>query len=264
MFNPGIGVRFDSARFAIEYDAGVFGPATEVRTLDSIRTSLSDPTAAGPDKLYAIAMDVGRTEDRELLISSMLLLGVVAYNAGAIGAEPVRSQGHVHVVSRHSGWSPPEVFEIWAGRAIVFMQESAGDDAGRCYAVTAAPGELIIVPPGWPHMVVNADVGRPMVFGAICDRGYEGFDYRAVRAHRGLAFYPVVESKKITWRRNESYASARLIEKSPETYAELLGPPVDTSHGPTPMYRRVVSDPKRFAFVPYPGGAAECWRSFVP
>ena len=30
----------------------------------------------------------------------------------------------------HSGWSPPEVFEIWTGPAIVYAQERAADNPG--------------------------------------------------------------------------------------------------------------------------------------
>jgi glucose-6-phosphate isomerase len=69
-------------------------------------------------------MDVGKDEHREQLKARMLLFGLVTFAAGRLGNEPVRSQGHVHRVSIHSGWSPPEVYEIWSGRAIILMQET--------------------------------------------------------------------------------------------------------------------------------------------
>ena len=47
-----------------EYGAGVFGPPPELRSLDAIRRSLRDPWCAGPDPVYAIAMDVGLHEHR--------------------------------------------------------------------------------------------------------------------------------------------------------------------------------------------------------
>lgn len=262
MFNPGIGVHFDPQQFAITYDDGVFGPTTEVRTLDSIRNSLLDQNATGPEQLYAIAMDVGRTADRPVLQDAMLLLGVVAYSAGTIGREPVRSQGHIHAVSSHSGWSPPEVFEIWRGTAIIYMQERADDDPGRCFAVTAREGEVVIVPPGWAHMVVNGSVDEPMVFGAICDRGYEGFEYDAVRAHQGLAYYPFVNAGSIQWHRNLAYAARRLTEKSPAEYSRFF--PEGWSAQGTTLYQRAVSDPVSLRFVPYPGVVADLWDDFVP
>jgi glucose-6-phosphate isomerase len=262
MFDPGIGIGFDSGTFAITYEDDVFGPPNEIRTLDSIRASLVDQDAKGPEKLYAIAMDVGRLQDQKTLTDAMLLLGVVAYNAGTIGREPVRSQGHIHAISSHSGWSPPEVFEIWQGTAIIYMQERAEDDPGRCFAVTAGEGDLVVVPPGWAHMVVNGSINEPMVFGAICDRGYEGFEYEAVRAHRGLAYYPIVESGEIRWSRNLAYTAGQLTEKRPGNYRGLL--PDGRSNSHTTLYQRAVSDPATLRFVPYPGEADDAWNDFVP
>jgi len=83
-----------------------------------------------PDVVYAFAMDVGRTEHRRMLERRNLLFGVVTYAAGRLGDEPVRSQGHVHAVSPRSGWLFPEMFEIWSGRAVVYMQERAAKDPG--------------------------------------------------------------------------------------------------------------------------------------
>ncbi|HYN04677.1 MAG TPA: glucose-6-phosphate isomerase family protein, partial [Vicinamibacteria bacterium] len=97
------------------YGPGIFGPSPEARSLDAIRPSLRDPAREGPDPVYAIVMDVGREEHRAELQRRHLLFGVVTYAAGRLGEEPVRSQGHVHKVASRSGWSPPELYEIWAG-----------------------------------------------------------------------------------------------------------------------------------------------------
>ena len=109
-----------------EYGPGVFGPAPEMRSLDAIRKSLRDPGCSGPDPVYAIVMDVGREEHRAELLRRHLLFGVVTYAKGRLGTEPVRSQGHVHRKAAHSGWSPPELYEIWSGRAIVYHAGARG------------------------------------------------------------------------------------------------------------------------------------------
>ena len=72
-------------------------------------------------------MDVGKEEHRVLLNKLHLLFGVVTYSAGKLGQEPVRSQGHIHKISPYSGWSTPEIYEIWSGEAIIYMQEYAED-----------------------------------------------------------------------------------------------------------------------------------------
>ncbi len=107
-------------------------------------------------------MDVGKGKDAEELQRRMLLFGVVTYAAGRLGKEPVRSQGHVQKVSAHSGWPPPELYEIWSGRAIIYMQERI--KSGRCFAIEAGPGETVLVPPGWAHATISANPEEPMTF----------------------------------------------------------------------------------------------------
>ena len=138
----------------------------EVRRLEDIRHSLEDKNCDGPEELYAIVMDIGNEEDRISMKNRNLLFGAVTYAAGVIGQEPVRSQGHIHAISRSCGASTPEVYEIWEGRAVIYIQQSAEDNPGRCYAVYAEAGDVVIVPPGWVHATVNPDVKHNMTFGA--------------------------------------------------------------------------------------------------
>lgn len=143
------------------------------------------------------------------------MFGVVTYAAGRLGKEPVRSQGHVHRISSHSGWSPPELYEIWRGWAVILMQEYAADDPGRVYAVEAGPGEKVLAPPGWAHATMSADSRRPLTFCALCDREF-GFDYEQLRRRRGLAWYPLLtEDKDLAWEANAVYRCSALERKAP-------------------------------------------------
>jgi len=257
-FNPGISLRLAERELAFEYGPNVFGPVPEVRRLDAIRPSLRDPDCDGPDPVYGIAMDIGREEDRPLLQERMLLFGAVVYAAGALGEEPVRSQGHIHAVAPHNGWSPPEVFEIWTGRAIVYAQERVEDDPGRCIAVSAQTGDKVVVPPGWAHCVINADPGSRMAFGAWCDRQY-GFDYKEVRAHHGLAWFPTLNgSGEIAWERNPRYTDSTLEQRRPRAYPEL-GLDAESS-----LYGQFIDNPDSVMFVAAPQRAADCWPAFIP
>ena len=74
-------------------------------------------------------MDVGKEEHRALLNKLHLLFGVVTYSAGKLGQEPVRSQGHIHKISPYSGWSTPEIYEIWSGEAIIYNAGVCGGSA---------------------------------------------------------------------------------------------------------------------------------------
>lgn len=220
-FNPGFEIEPLVKPMGFKYGKDVFGPEVENRTIDSIRKSLKNPDCNGPEVVYSIAMDVGKNEHRALLDKLHLLYGVVTYAAGKLGDEPIRSQGHIHRVSPYSGMSTPEVYEIWQGKAIIYMQESAKDNPGRCFAVEAGSSEVVIVPPGWAHATISADPAQPLTFGAWCDRAY-GFEYEDVRAHKGLSWFPIIEQDGgLNWHRNNNYNESELIIKRPENYSNL-------------------------------------------
>lgn len=257
-FDPGFDIHPTTHPLGFKYGNGVFGPSCELRTLDAIRPSLRDPQCEGPDPVYAIAMDVGTEDRREDLLGRNLLFGVVTYASGRLGSEPVRSQGHVHAISKSCGSSTAELYEIWSGRAVILMQESDGDDPGRCFSVAAGKGEVVVVPPGWAHATISADPSQPLTFGAWCVRDF-GFDYRGVRAHKGLAWFPLLEGDRLRWEANPNYPVRRqLLEKGPENYAEL-----GLKKG-IPVWKQYLQDPEKVMWVPQPEKAAEQWMGFVP
>jgi len=241
-----------------KYGKDCFGPLVENRSLDSIRKSLLDPDCEGPDPVYSIAMDVGKIIHKPILEKLDLLFGVVTYAAGRLGKEPVRSQGHIHKKTRNNTMSPPEIYEIWTGKAIIYMQETADDNPGRCFAVEAGPGEIVIVPPDWAHATISADTNEPLTFGAWCDRDY-GFDYDNVRAHKGLAWFPVYdESGNIEWIPNTEYHTGKIIRKGPESYQSL-----GIIKGKS-IYSIFEEAPETFLYVSCPDLKKDVWNNFQP
>lgn len=258
VFYPGFDISPTTQPMGFKYGSDVFGPEVENRTLDSIRKSLRDTQCIGPDPVYSIAMDVGKKEHLHQLELLHLLYGAVTYAAGRLGDEPVRSQGHIHKVSPLSGWSTPEVYEIWTGKAIIYMQETAEDNPGRSFAIIANPGDVVIVPPYWAHATISADQEQPLTFGAWCDREY-GFEYDGVRAHKGLAWFPVISpSGKIEWLKNPKYIECELIVKSSEIYTQLGIEPGKS------IYQQFEENPEKFLFVPQPQLIKDVWKNFVP
>lgn len=256
-FYPGFEIIPTYEPLSFTYGKGVFGPEPENRTLDAIRPSLMEPNCDGPDIVYSIAMDVGNTADREQMIKRDLLYGAVTYAKGLLGREPVRSQGHIHAVSSSCNSSTCEVYEIWSGKACIYMQERAEDDPGRCFAVMAEPGDVVIVPPNWAHCTIVADVTKNMTFGAWCVRDY-GFDYRGVRSHKGVAWFPIVENGDMKFIPNENYEKSDLIIKKPRVYEEF------GLEAGKAIYTQFRENPDRFLFVSKPSLAQDKWLNFIP
>ncbi len=257
-FNPGFDIQATSKPLGFRYGEATFGPPPELRRLAQIRATLRDPDCDGPDPVYAIAMDVGKSQHRDELRRRMLLFGAVTYAAGRLGSEVVRSQGHVHRLSSHSGWAPPEIYEIWAGEVFVYMQESSGDDPGRCFAIHARPGDIVVVPPGWSHATMSADPAQEVTFGALCDREY-GFVYDEVRKRRGMAWYAMVgDNGRVRWERNRNYAKSELVVSSPGDYSAL------GIHRGTPLYTQFENAFDTFQWVSKPDRVANLWKRFKP
>lgn len=257
-FYPGFDITATYDPLGFAYGEGVFGPVPELRTLDAIRPSLRDPSCEGPEVVYAISMDVGREDDLAAMVERDLLYGAVTYSKGLLGKEPVRSQGHIHAVSPSCDSSTCEVYEIWSGAAYIYMQESAKDDPGRCFAVYAEPGDVVIVPPNWAHATTVGDVTQNLTFGAWCVRDY-GFDYDDVRAHGGIAWFPQVGTGgKTTWAANPAYRPSELEICRPRNYGEF-----GLRQG-VPIYQQFVENPDLFLFVSKPQVADELWQCFEP
>jgi len=258
-FDPGLGIHFDPQGFQFTYDADVFGPPNaELRRLDAIRASLQDPQCSGPDPVYAIAMGVGRSEHEAELKRRILLYGVVAYAKGRLGNGPVRSQGHIHAVAPHCGWSTPELVEIWEGKAIVYLQKVVADDPEYCVAIEAGPGDLVVIPPSWAHCIINADQEREMVFGAFCDREY-AFVYDEVRRRAGLAWFAKYGSdNKIEWIPNPAYSTSTLTVRSARKYPEFR------LDGERAIYEQFAIDPDRLQWVSEPAIYEKLWENFQP
>lgn len=259
MIETGLGISFDEPIHEFVYPSTVFGPThAEQRHLKDILHSMADHEAQGPEIVYSIAMDVGLKKDRADLLERELLFGIVAYADGSIGKEPVKSQGHIHAISKTCQMSTPEVYEIWSGEAIIYMQERATDNPGRCYAVRAKAGEVVIVPPGWAHCTINASKTEPMLFGAWCVRDF-GFEYEEVREHNGLAFYPKFDAQgTIVWEQNPSYQAEELIEKAPRVYSEFK------IADKLPIYQQYEQDHTKFDFVVRPDLYKDKWLNYIP
>jgi glucose-6-phosphate isomerase len=257
-FNCGFDIKPEYNPLGFTYGKEVFGPEVENRRLDDIRKSLLDPNCEGPEIVYSIAMDVGKLKDKAAMIEKNLLYGAVTYASGQLGKEPIRSQGHIHAVSKSCNASTPEVYEIWSGEAIIYMQESAKDNPGRCFAVKALPGEVVIVPPGWAHSTISSNPKVPLTFGAWCVRDF-GFDYKDVREHKGLAYFPILDKDEgIYWIKNENYEVNELIVKTPRDYKEFS---IESGKS---IYTQFEENPEKFLFVANPNITKDLWCNFIP
>lgn len=250
-------IAVDVTTLEFNYGEDVYGPKTEKRKLDDIRKSLSNPNVDGPEYVYAVAMDVAKNIHKDDLQKRNLLYGAMIFCKGVIGNEPVRSQGHVHAISKSCNASTCEVYEIWSGEAYIYMQEFAKENPGRCYAIHANVGDVVVVPPNWVHATINANPAQEMLFGAWCVRDY-GFDYDDIRTLGGIAFFPIAKKDGIVFERNVQYRTNDIIIKKARTYPEFMIEPN------VPIYEQYEKNPDLFKFVANPEVTKTIWDTFIP
>jgi hypothetical protein len=146
-----------------------------------------------------------------------------------------------------------------SGAAYVYMQEFAADDPGRCYAILARPGEIVVVPTRLGRTPPSApDPASAMTFGALCDREY-GFEYAEVRQRRG----PGLVSADRFCRRHRLGAESRLSHKP---RGKCAAPAIIRAwaYGPgVPLSAQDRGRPRAvFNGCPQPGLARRCLGSF--
>ena len=255
-FDPKLGVHSHADDLTFSYDEGVFGPQPEFRRLDDIRRSLRDPSCDGPDPVYSIVMDVGRREHATNSRGACFYLAL-SFMPQA-NWEKNQSAARVIFMPSHLIVDGPLRNYSRYGKAarLSTRRRAPNDDPGRCFAVTAGPGDKVVVPPGWAHAVINADPKTRMTFGAWCDRQY-GFVYDAIRAHHGLAWFPDPGRSAEDSLGAESFLSARdLSIRGPRAYPELG---LDPS---TPIYEQFANDPDSVQWVSEPARVASVWANF--
>ena len=141
---------------------------------------------------------------------------------------------------------------------MVYAQERVQDDPGKCVAVTAGPGDKVVVPPGWAHYVVNTAPDSCLIFGAWCDRQY-GFIYEPIRARGGLAWFPILNpDSSIRWEQNTAYRNPKLSLGHAHSYPELN---VDNK---VSIYEQFAVDPDCLQWVSEPARMELLWRDFEP
>jgi glucose-6-phosphate isomerase len=96
-----------------------------------------------------------------------------------------------------------------------------------------------------------------MVFGAWCERQY-GFLYDKVRAHGGLAWFPLLKNGGIEWQANPRYRKSSIAVRGPRSYAELG---LDAK---VPIYRQYQQNPEAVQWVSDPVRLASLWKTLEP
>jgi glucose-6-phosphate isomerase, archaeal len=249
----GMDICLDEEHLALDFGPEMLHPSGEIRRLDQVRASLEEPQATGPDHLYTIYMDIACREDMPALHAQGLLYGAVVYNAGTIGQERLRSQGHIHSEKPGTGLRYSEIYEFWTGRGLIYLQKECAPRVSQAYLMPVSAGDKVVIPYGWVHLVVTLG-DEILSFGAWCARANQ-LEYRPLRALGGPAYFVLADG---SLKRNLHYESVAEIRCVRPGHFPTLGIPVDR-----PIYTSWREQPELYTFLANPEVTGDIWTDLA-
>jgi glucose-6-phosphate isomerase len=180
-------------------------PVPDIRSIEDLRTVLADRECRATGPLYFMYRDLALTSGhRRWLSENKLRYDITVINPRDLCGEKAKTKGHYHPVNP-SGTGYPEVYEVIEGRAHYLLQRR---DLSDVILIRAVEGDLVIVPPFYGHVTINAgttDLVMANIVSSVFTSEY--IDYELLR---GAAYYEMSDGKII---KNPAYDEVPQLRK---------------------------------------------------
>ena len=253
----GLDIAVDDATLSLRFGAGLLAPEPKRRSIADMRTFLRDPDAGDPsDIVYSVYRGVTSEEAQSEITQRGLLYAALVLRAGTIGAERARIRGHINSHAAGTAITYPEVYEVWQGRGLLYLQSEAAPDVSHIVTLEISPGSKAIVPPGWASLLVNIG-DRPLVAGSWlaveCHQQHEPLEALGGMAHYVLAG---ADSSGYDLEPNTHYRSVPVPRNVPVQDYPNFGLTQDD-----PMFMTFRRNPDVFRFMTRPQDYAGVWTT---
>ena len=212
---------------------GIKLPKPDARTFRQIKPVL----LAGKTKLkkfYYMYRDVA---SNPLLRKYKVRFDITIIPHHKIGKEEIKTAGHYHAHIRGTNLTYPEVYQIIHGEALYIFQKKAGSKIADVVALEAKPGDVVIVPPNYGHITVNA-AKKTLVMANLVYSKFKS-QYKDIEKKHGAAYYVIETKRGIEFLENPSYGMVPRIRFSEKKAKGLKAP----------IYKDFMSNPKKYFFL---------------
>ncbi len=126
-------------------------------------------------------------QDLEIMNSRHLRYDITVIPPAMLGCEFIKTAGHYHPEVPGARVSYAEVYQVLEGEATYLLQKHTGDVIEDVVVVKASKGEVVLIPPGYGHITINAseDVLK-MANWVSCEFSSM---YDPIREMQGAAYY---------------------------------------------------------------------------
>lgn len=172
-----------------DYDFSKVSTAHSTRKVKDMADVLMDQMwVTQPDRvLYDMYREVHLSEEElQKMRSVQLRYDITVIPAGMIGPEYVKTAGHYHPCPKNCGetLSYPEVYQVIRGTATYLLQKN---DLSDFIIVKAKGGDVVLIPPNYGHVTVNAENEKLVMANWVSDAFLS--EYEPVKSKGGLAYY---------------------------------------------------------------------------
>lgn len=235
----------------LRFKNGMAEVKPEPRRIADMLQVLHGHAEDGPDPLYLMYRDVVLREHDELFQQRRIRHDVTVITPGVIGREFVKTAGHYHTVAP-CGSTYPEVYQVVSGRAMYILQlPDPTHDEVILKAITATPGDVVVVPPDYGHVTVNIG-DAPLVMVNLVERDHPS-RYEPYRALGGAAAYVIADCGPSLLLNSRYRAWKRVAAAPADDWADL------GLSGRGPIYWQFVNSPDSFNLLVRPEEASARW-----
>lgn len=158
-----------------------------------------------------------------------------------IAGEYAKTYGHYHPIAENNlGY--PEIYQVLDGRALFVLQKKRSDGSVDVVLTYGEKGQIVLIPPNWGHVSVNATKDDVLVMGNLVADGFESV-YGDYKNDRGAAYYITDHGLE----QNENYVIRTTERKKPEE--------INAKYGfvCSDLLKEFWENPERFEFLKRPG-----------
>jgi len=193
-----------------------------------------------------------------LFQETRLTFGLVLLPPLKAGVEFVKTHGHYHSCMPGSQIAYPEVYTHYYGELYLLMQRRAqgiATELDDCVLYRMVPGQSILVPPGYAHILINPSRGPALMGGLYSLDAIH--DYDPVRETAGGAYYLIEEAGREQFLPNRRYTRIPPFRLISDLSGTRFHPPDEGQL----LWRSFIAEPQRYSFITNPVMAG---RQFLP
>lgn len=141
--------------------------------------------------MYYMFRDLAKSDsDLEIIKSRHLRYDITRIPPGMLGSEYIKTVGHYHPKVPGTDVSYPEIYQVLEGSATYLLQKvelGEEDIVLDVVVIKAEKGDLVLVPPGYGHVTINASEKTLEMANWVC-RDFSSV-YEPIKRLTGAAYF---------------------------------------------------------------------------